>query len=99
MRSDLPRPFILKAGSGPGLARPCTIELADPPPVSFSGVPAGVYCLRVRSRNACGISTPSPDFLLSVGNAPSPPLPPYALTATVSGSNVTLQWLARRCPP
>jgi predicted phage tail protein len=89
-----PTSFVLEAGSGPGLANLATIELTSLPPVTFNNVPAGVYYLRVRSRNACGTSAPSPDFALSVGSAPTPPLAPFGLTATVSGGTVTLQWLA-----
>ena len=56
-------------------------------------MPNGFYFLRVRARNAAGVSLPSTEVMLVVGNVPAPPSSP-SLTHTVSGSTVTLTWSA-----
>ena len=88
-----PTSFILEAGSAPGLRNLATVPLATTPiPVEFPGSPPGNYFLRVRSKNACGISPTSPEAMVNVGGVPRPPLPPLGLTGTAVGGTVTLTW-------
>jgi hypothetical protein len=53
--------------------------------------PPGTFFVRLRAQNACGLSPPSNEVIVTVGSgcvAPSAP----TLTATVTGSAVTLVW-------
>lgn len=89
-----PTTFVIEAGTGPtlaDLARFSTGHLGT----SFvaGGVPPGTYYVRVRAANSAGTSAPSNEVVLVVA-APSPPLPPSGLTASVVGATVTLSWLA-----
>jgi hypothetical protein len=90
-----PTSYQIEAGSAPGLA-----NLANFPTggiaTSFSatGVPNGTYYLRVRASNAAGVSGSSNEVTLNVGTPMPPPGAPSNLTASVSGSTVTLSWTA-----
>jgi predicted phage tail protein len=46
----------------------------------------------VRAVNAAGMSPPSPEVRLHVGNVPAPPYAPENLQATASGGTVTFTW-------
>ena len=84
--------YILEAGSGPGLANITTIVLNNPNTSTIVGaVPAGVYYVRVRARNALGTSGPSPDTVVSVG-ACSAPTVPTNLAYSTADDLVTITW-------
>lgn len=55
---------VIEAGYGPG-ATALTIASGGSGAV-FPGVPAGTYYVRTRARNACGLSTPSVERMLTV---------------------------------
>lgn len=84
--------YVLEAGSASGASNIATLDVPTAT-FSLSGVPPGFYFLRVRARNAGGVSAPSTEVMVVVGNAPAPPSAP-ALTHTVSGSTVNLTWSA-----
>lgn len=86
-----PTGYFLDAGSSPGATDIGSFPTTTPA-LSASGVPNGRYYLRVRARNAEGMSGPSPETVLTVGCAP--PLPPTMLTGAVNGTSVTLNWQA-----
>ena len=85
--------FVVEAGTASGLADigaiPVTVRRFE-----FDPVPDGVYYLRVRARNAAGVSAPTDEVMLVVGGAASPPQAPRSPAATVSGSTVNLSWFA-----
>jgi hypothetical protein len=84
--------WVVEAGSSSGAANIASV--ATPRPAfTFSPVPNGFYFLRVRARNAAGVSAPSAEVMLVVGNVPAPPSAP-SLSHTVSGSTVTFNWSA-----
>jgi uncharacterized delta-60 repeat protein len=85
--------YLVEAGTGPGLANLAAIPTSGSG-TSFSapGVPAGVYFIRIRARNAAGVSMPSNEMRIVVG--PQVPGAPNAVAATVSGSTVSLAWAA-----
>ncbi len=85
--------YILEAGTAPGLSNIAALDLGNTRTFSYTGVPAGVYYLRVRAYNVAGASDPSRELVLNVGNLPAAPGVPLALSRVVSGSTVTLNWL------
>jgi hypothetical protein len=60
-------------------------------------VPPGTYFVRVRARNALGLSAPSNEIQVVVGSLTTPgggcPAPPRSLTGSVVTGTVTLQWV------
>jgi hypothetical protein len=61
---------------------------------SYAPVPNGFYYLRVRGRNASGVGPPSSEYLLNVGNVPTPPGVPQSFASSVTGSTVRFTWAA-----
>jgi 5-hydroxyisourate hydrolase-like protein (transthyretin family) len=84
--------FVVEAGSASGASNIAAVNVSGAS-FTFSPVPSGFYFLRVRARNAAGVSPPSPEVMLVVGNVPAPPSSP-GLSHSVSGSTVTLTWTA-----
>jgi hypothetical protein len=83
--------YTLEAGSAPGDASLATFPLGDVTSFAASG-PPGVYYVRTRPRNACGIGLPSNEVVVTLGGPVQVPLPPTDLTATMVGRNVTVRW-------
>lgn len=82
--------YVIEAGTAPGLANITSFVTGNTlTSIAFSGVPPGVYYLRVRGRNALGTGAPSNEIIVTSGALPTPPT---GLAATVSGSTVTLSW-------
>ena len=86
--------YRVEAGSATGLANIATLPVGTAS-FSFEPVPNGFYFLRVRAVNAAGVSAPSNEVLLNVGDVPSPPGRPSLFdTPTVTGSTVSFSWRA-----
>ena len=86
--------YVVEAGSGPGLSdlAPAVPTNSTLTSVTFTGVPFGLYYLRVRGQNSTGPGAPSNEILVVVG---SPPGAPSGLSATVTVPQiVTLTWSA-----
>ena len=84
--------YTLSAGSAPGLNDIATVPLAGELTSIAGLVPPGTYFVRLTAANACGASGPSGEVAVTVG-APDPlPAAPTNVTATVTGSTVTLAW-------
>jgi hypothetical protein len=60
-----PTGFVLEAGSAPGLANLAVAEV--PAPALQVAAPRGVYYVRIRARNSCGVSAASPEATVRVG--------------------------------
>jgi len=85
--------YVVEAGSSSGASNIATLDV----PIAsftFSPVPNGFYFIRVRARNAAGVSLPSTEVMVVVGNVPAPPSSPNTLSHSVTGSTVTLTWSA-----
>ena len=94
LSGSAPLGYLVEASLSPGGAVIAEFLVLDPSFVR-SGVPNGVYYLRVRSGNAEGISAASNEVVASVpgtGVCPSPPNAPTNLGANVHISLVTLTW-------
>ncbi|MCX6552952.1 MAG: hypothetical protein NTY02_18455, partial [Acidobacteria bacterium] len=93
-----PDTYMIEAGSAPGLSDLARVSTGTAATTfSASGVAAGTYYLRVRAGNASGIGAPSNEAVLVVGGGDGcrvAPGSPRSLTATGSGSSVTLSWNA-----
>jgi hypothetical protein len=62
-----PTSYVIEAGSSPGLANLANFDTGNAlTSFSTSGVGAGSYYVRVRSRSSCGTSAPSNEILLFV---------------------------------
>jgi Carboxypeptidase regulatory-like domain len=82
--------YLVEAGAATG-ATSLTLPVTAPA-FTYQPVPPGVYFVRVRAVNAAGMSPPSPEVRLHVGNVPAPPYAPENLQATASGGTVTFTW-------
>ena len=65
--NDYETTFILEAGSRPAVTDLASVDLASPLwSAGVPNVPAGSYYVRVRGKNACGVSAPSNEVLVVV---------------------------------
>lgn len=84
--------FELAVGSAPAAEDHGRFVLAGPS-FTFPSVGDGRYYARLRSRGPGGVSAFSPEIVVDVGAQCQPP-GPAAVSASVAGRVVTLQWLA-----
>ncbi len=85
--------YILEAGSSPGGIDAGSFDLGTTTSYFASSVPAGTYYVRVKARNACGISAPSSETVVTVGTTCSgAPGAPGTPAVSVNGSSVQLTW-------
>lgn len=88
--------YVVEAGSSAGLADLANFDTGSTAPtLTALNVPAGAYYVRVRARNSVGMSGPSNEIVLVVGGGGAcngAPGAPAGLTATSSGSTVSLNW-------
>lgn len=83
--------YLLEAGASTGATNVGTFPLGPGTSVSVSA-PAGVYFVRLRAANACGVSAPSNEVVVAVDGAVPLPAAPTGLAALVSGNAVGLSW-------
>jgi Tol biopolymer transport system component len=91
-----PTTYVIEAGSAPGLIDAANFS-TNSAATTFSALVNGpaVFFVRVRAANSAGVSEPSNEVVVRVGTVASAvPGPPVNLTATVSGSTVSLAWQA-----
>lgn len=85
-----PGDYLLEAGTGPGLSNLIAGVPIPETSLSVPGVPPGGYFIRVRARNAGGVSSPSNEVSFGVGcTFPSAPQNP---TFTKAGLNLSVAW-------
>jgi N-acyl-D-amino-acid deacylase len=82
--------YVLEAGSSTGLADLARLSVSTTA-FAIQGVPPRVYFVRVRAASSAGVSAPSNEVELVVGDPL--PGPPAGLSVTMPGSNqVALNW-------
>jgi hypothetical protein len=90
---EIPTSYIIEAGSQPGTVDIASLDLGNTATaLTVPNVPAGTYYIRVKARSASAVSVASNEIVVVVephGVCPAP----SGLTATVSGSSLTLQWI------
>ena len=88
-----PLGYQLEAGSAPGIADLAVLPTASTL-LTFPGIPAGTYFVRVRSLGSGGASSPSNEAVVVVGSGgcTGPPPAPGQLASAVNGRIVTLAW-------
>jgi hypothetical protein len=89
--------YLIDVGSTPNFPFPDLVSIdtfSASTTLQAASVAAGTYYVRVRARNALGISAPSNEIQVVVGVVVSPgcPGPPRLLTGTGSLGGVTLVW-------
>ncbi|MEW6322838.1 MAG: matrixin family metalloprotease [Acidobacteriota bacterium] len=86
-----PTSYIIEAGTSSGLSDIVThITNSTATSIAFSGVPAGLYYVRLKARNVLGTSTASNEITVGVGCEAAQP--PTNLAFTKSGLTVTFSW-------
>lgn len=90
--------FLVEVGTSPGTANVGTFPLPGGV-LAASAVPAGNYYVRVRGQNQFGVGAHSAVLPVSVPACTTIDESDYQLTATVSGSQVTLNWTPGPPPP
>jgi Tol biopolymer transport system component len=90
-----PTAYTIEAGSASGAADIANISTGSTA-TTFSATVGGngIFYIRVRAANASGTSGASNEIIVFVGAAVAPPGAPTGLTASASGSTVTLSWTA-----
>jgi hypothetical protein len=87
--------YVLEAGTSPGAANAAVVSVGQARSFVATGVPAGVYYVRVRAVSALGSGPPSADIVVAVGGAiacEGAPQAPIGLHATVQHLTASLLW-------
>lgn len=93
VQGDAATSYVIEAGSAAERADLANFDTGSAVPAfTATNVPAGTYFIRVRAKNAAGVSAPSTEISLVVcGGLPDAPA---NLAASVAGSTVSLTWSA-----
>jgi hypothetical protein len=75
--------YVVEAGSSPGLTNLANSDLGSAAPaLTATNVAAGTYYVRVRAKNACGVSAPSNEVVLTVQSGAT-----QTITGVISGGD------------
>jgi glucose/arabinose dehydrogenase len=90
---DAPTRYLIHAGSMSGATDIGTVPLEGSFTSAGGPVPDGTYFLRVVAVNACGVSEPSNEVTITIGEPPpAAPGPPGNLLGESIGRHVSLAW-------
>lgn len=85
--------YQLEAGLAPGVMNLGAIPLGNVTTFS-TAAPLGLYYVRIRAVNACGVSPPSAELVVNLDGAMPAPAAPTGLAAVVAGRTVSFVWSA-----
>ena len=96
-----PTSYVIEAGSVSGLSDLANNDLGSAATsMTRTSIGDGTYFLRMRARNACGVSVPSNEITVAVGRGCSAaPGVPRNLAGTASATGMTLGWTASTGSP
>jgi hypothetical protein len=83
--------YALEAGQTPGSSNLGVLPLGNVQSLTAT-VPLGAYYVRARASNACGTSGPTNEAAVILDGSTSVPSPPTALSWSLSGRTLILQW-------
>lgn len=83
--------YLLEAGRSPGASDLGTVQLPNITTAAGSP-PLGVYYLRVRAANACGVSPASNEVAITLDGRVAVPAPPTGVVTAVTGNVVSMAW-------
>ncbi len=83
--------YLLEAGRSPGASDLGTFQLPNITTAAGSP-PLGVYYLRVRAANACGVSPASNEVAVTLDGSVAVPSPPTGVVTAVTGNVVSIAW-------
>jgi hypothetical protein len=82
----------LRVGSTSGSTDLLSLQLGTDTSINAEA-PAGAYFVTLLAENGCGISEPTHEIVVQVGNVVIPPVMPFALESSVTPTRtVTLSW-------
>jgi hypothetical protein len=84
--------YRLEAGDRAGLANLAQVPLPGSQTTLQGSAGPGTYYVRMRAQNACGISPPSNEVVVTLSTSCAPPGPMGTLQFSVSGRAVTFAW-------
>ncbi len=94
---DAPSSYVVEAGSAAGRRDLADFDTGNATASLIAdGVPAGTYFVRVRAKNAAGVSGESNEVVVTVSGTSCATAPgaPSGLSSLVAGSSLTLTWTA-----
>ena len=83
--------YLLEAGRSPGARDLGTFQLPNSTTAAGSP-PLGVYYLRLRAANACGVSPVSNEVAVTLDGTVPLPAPPTGVVTAVTGNVVSVAW-------
>jgi hypothetical protein len=92
LAGDAPTQYLVHAGSTAGATDLGIVSIDGRTTSAAGSAPAGIYFMRVLAVNPCGISEPSNELAITVGEPPALPGRPENLAGQVVGPRVTLTW-------
>ena len=84
--------YRLEAGASPGTANLAAITLGNVSRFA-TAAPLGLYYVRVRATNACGVGAPSSEIVVNLDGGTPLPQTPTGLVASVTGRTVQFGWV------
>lgn len=98
--SGSPTSYVVDVGTSSGASNVASQDTGSTATSLSSTMSPGIYFARVRAVNACGTSAASNEVAFTITAPPCPaPSAPSGLTASVSGTTVTVSWTAASGAP
>ena len=83
--------YLLEAGQSPGASDLGTFQLPNST-TAVGSPPLGIYYLRLRAANACGVSAATNEVVVTLDGSVAVPAPPTGVVTAVTGNVVSVAW-------